>query len=1034
MSSEEDDWDDVYMHEASNDDAAASAAAAPAAVGKRTHSMMEHDDEESSTRAITTSDYDRMVALLPQTPCLDTHADHMMDLTTADIPRGDLIECLEEIEDRYIRFPARVVDRTTLAFALFGFRPYQLDDQGQPQYFVYQREHVELEYRKLHSPLQALRIRCAHEGLLPERSDSRSEFQIRIHRIFEQIGALRDLLLTTIRSRIYSDLTNDLPRAEEIVLDRLRPDDEDLTVFMRLLKHLLNRAFLNGYRKKGRSMFRQIVLNNRINTRAWEYAMTLTEFVYSQCRKDDGEDSMWKALTTKSGNASSAATYLENCHDVELPVLDMQRHLFAFRNGVYNADTCEFLQHGRDLIPVDWVASKFIDQKIPRSVVNRIESFYGWRDIATPALDQIFLTQRHHLKIRARTQKGTLKLKGDLVTVRNADWAECYWGEVMTIRRKEHLETEEEEAADETKQSSKKKQHIPLSQRDDVSVHDTFDIKLQVRRGNTIVVRTRDNPNAPAVNVQLGPVVARTKGDKETLQFFFCEVYAHDVAEDTDSSRSNESRSQTSAVRLAALTDLVSHIDGFSQTPAPGTFVLYPDPMAPPGSVVYNSGVVLEHPAGDARQVWVQGVKEYRKASWIQENDEGSDDEEEEDDEDDDDAMDRFPARLFAVADLRRTDIFWEVADWEDMDHRRGQLRYVEVGHETEAARVVFAFERTANRTMAYDVPYRNIRGHAMDWDLCLIGRMLHELNKHDFWQVIPFYIGKAGTGKSCTLQNVVAQFYDSTDVGVVSASSDPKWIWSTLEKKKVWIFPEVRRDTKINQGQFQSAVSGEPMAVEQKFQDPYSVTWKTPGMLAGNETASWCDAAGSLDRRMIWTPFDVTVPDNLKDMGLDARLKKELPSIIVKANMCYREFAYQFSHRSIWDVIPRFFKETSARLRKETQPLQAFIDDAENLLFGPDLYVLFSEFVKAFREYYTSNFGGKKQLLFNEALYATTFEKSGLIVEDTRSSSSAEPRQWPPLLGAPRDGKFILGVGLRVHYPDYDEQVAELMVAEPDE
>ena len=52
---------------------------------------------------------------------------------------------------------------------------------------------------------------------------------------------------------------------------------------------------------------------------------------------------------------------------------------------------------------------------------------------------------------------------------------------------------------------------------------------------------------------------------------------------------------------------------------------------------------------------------------------------------------------------------------------------------------------------------------------------MLYEVNERDGWQIIPFFKGKAGTGKSTILQ-CVERIYPTELVGIMSNNLEKKF------------------------------------------------------------------------------------------------------------------------------------------------------------------------------------------------------------------------------------------------------------------
>ncbi|MBT97170.1 MAG: hypothetical protein CL902_00895, partial [Dehalococcoidia bacterium] len=68
---------------------------------------------------------------------------------------------------------------------------------------------------------------------------------------------------------------------------------------------------------------------------------TIRTFIKTECSKDRCFDA-WSDLTKSGGDEESAVRYLSGALDNELPLLERSEGLFAFVNGIYDADTDKF--------------------------------------------------------------------------------------------------------------------------------------------------------------------------------------------------------------------------------------------------------------------------------------------------------------------------------------------------------------------------------------------------------------------------------------------------------------------------------------------------------------------------------------------------------------------------------------------------------------------------------------------------------------------------------------------------------------------
>ena len=218
------------------------------------------------------------------------------------------------------------------------------------------------------------------------------------------------------------------------------------------------------------------------------------------------------------------------------------------------------------------------------------------------------------------------------------------------------------------------------------------------------------------------------------------------------------------------------------------------------------------------------------------------------------------------------------------------------------------------------EIPTPNIEKIFMDqkmptevrqWFYVMAGRMLYPLNERDGWQVVPFLLGVAGSGKSTITDMLIGNIYDrAMDVGVLSNNCERQWAVSGLINSLIWVCPEVKDDFSLEQAIFQSMVSGESISVAEKFKTPYSTRFSIPGFLSGNVLPAWQDHGGSIARRLLIFRFDQRITSH--DTNLGAKIREEIPTFIVKANKAYHEMSSRHGTKNIWTVLPQEFKDAS--------------------------------------------------------------------------------------------------------------------------
>ena len=294
---------------------------------------------------------------------------------------------------------------------------------------------------------------------------------------------------------------------------------------------------------------------------------------------------------------------------------------------------------------------------------------------------------------------------------------------------------------------------------------------------------------------------------------------------------------------------------------------------------------------------------------------------------------------------------------------------------------------------------YQGLPADVCDWMYIFLGRMLYDVGDYDGWQVMPFVKGYAGTGKSTICTHVIRNFYDPIDVGVLSNNHEKQFGLSAFYDKYLLIGPEVRNDLKIEQAEFQSIVSGEDIQVAMKHKKAFSVRWRVPGWMAGNEVPTWADAAGSIQRRL--PVFDFPRPVTRGDMRLGEKLEQELPDIMVKANRAYRSMAAAHGGDNIWTLLGPYFANTSSELAQTINVLEAFLASDE-VVVTDDAFCPFEEFKNAVTAYATINNATRPR--FNVDYFRGPFSRHGIRKEKCSKT-------WRSRTFTNKD--FVLGVDL---------------------
>ena len=269
------------------------------------------------------------------------------------------------------------------------------------------------------------------------------------------------------------------------------------------------------------------------------------------------------------------------------------------------------------------------------------------------------------------------------------------------------------------------------------------------------------------------------------------------------------------------------------------------------------------------------------------------------------------------------------------------------------------------------------------DWMYVILGRLLYDVNERDGWQVVPFLLGSASSGKSTVALKVAKVFYEHADVGVMSNNIERQFGISAFWDKFLYCAPEIKGDLKVEQAEFQSIVSGESVQIAAKHKKAFTVEWTTPGIMAGNEVPQFTDNAGSVQRRFLVFSFTKAVVNG--DMKLADKLGREMPTILLKCNRAYLEAAAAHGSRNIWTVLPDYFANTRNEMAQAVNCTEAFLSSSEVVL-GPEWYCPYNDFRDTWKAFSTSNGYNQHNKPLTVSIFTAVFEKFHLkVATDTR-------------------------------------------------
>jgi hypothetical protein len=251
---------------------------------------------------------------------------------------------------------------------------------------------------------------------------------------------------------------------------------------------------------------------------------------------------------------------------------------------------------------------------------------------------------------------------------------------------------------------------------------------------------------------------------------------------------------------------------------------------------------------------------------------------------------------------------------------------------------------------------------HQMDPDCrdvaeVLIGRLFYPIGQHDNWQVMPFLLGDANTGKGSLLDLIKAMFPRGS-VGCITASKEATFGLESLIGKRLVQAPDLPKRLRpiLAQTDFQSLVSGEQVTVARKNQKAISnQNWTVPMVWAANQfPEDYTDASGSVSRRLVVFKFLNLVAE--RDTQLKEKIiKGELVSILIRCILAYRAKVLEVGARDFWSCVPQALIDERNAVKEEANYLQKFLANGSSacqVVHEPGATTTLMELEKAYTLY----------------------------------------------------------------------------------
>lgn len=285
-------------------------------------------------------------------------------------------------------------------------------------------------------------------------------------------------------------------------------------------------------------------------------------------------------------------------------------------------------------------------------------------------------------------------------------------------------------------------------------------------------------------------------------------------------------------------------------------------------------------------------------------------------------------------------------------------------------------------------------------WAKTAMGRCLFPVRKLDGWDVILFFKGVAGCGKS-TLALLLKSFFPPHLVGTLSSNIEQKFGLSAIYDKLLCICSEVREDFGLDQGDWQSCASGEAVSIAIKNQTAITKVWDTPMFLAGNELPKYRNNSGSVDRRLLLFEFNEKVNVEKSDPQLFKKLLDNTDRIMRQLVALYHAAVREHSKSNVWKqgVLPQQIHDFRNNARRIADPLYSFLTQQGVWDFNVDKFMLLDDFRVQYTDYCKKH--GVPVPRWTTDHYNFTFKESHLSIQPGQRSVG----------GVLHNGPFILGL-----------------------
>ena len=231
------------------------------------------------------------------------------------------------------------------------------------------------------------------------------------------------------------------------------------------------------------------------------------------------------------------------------------------------------------------------------------------------------------------------------------------------------------------------------------------------------------------------------------------------------------------------------------------------------------------------------------------------------------------------------------------------------------------------------------------------VGRMLHDVNAMDKWQVAPYLKGVAGSGKS-TWFRLVAQAYEASDIGYLADDCEEFFSDQHLIDSKMVLCLDTSTKFRMTATRLNSYVTGEEVVINRKHKTSLTKKWKSHIAFASNVDPSIESNAGSGARRFVIFCFEIIVTDT--DPQLLDRCVLELPMFLVKCSRLYLDAVRKYGDIGLWDddtLLPIMCHKAKEEYIANICPITGFLC-SDKVEYDETFLESANNIMKGFREY----------------------------------------------------------------------------------